>query len=68
MTIPLCKSDCPRRKAGCHVECEEYRAYKTEYEDFKAKRAANTRTAKLFDEYGHEQHRRIVKRMRDYKK
>jgi len=33
--MPPCGKDCPKRRAGCHSECEPYRVFEMQSEAFR---------------------------------
>lgn len=42
---------CPDRSATCHGTCEKYKAYKSEYEEFKAAEKAKRAVWRAFNGY-----------------
>ena len=39
MGFLFCPQNCPKRSAGCHIRCEDYRGRKAEYDRLKAANA-----------------------------
>lgn len=62
MIVSPCK-DCPERFIGCHSSCERYKQYRSELDEFKAKRAADKDERAFASEI-----KGAVKRLRDHKR
>lgn len=62
MRQPPCKPDCPDRRAGCHAECEKYKAYHAENERDKARKAEQQKKASVMCEYAKHVNKRVERR------
>lgn len=59
--------NCPDRKVGCHTDCEKYIAFRAENERLKAELLASKKKTQVIDGHDHENHRRIIKRIKRMK-
>jgi len=61
-----CKG-CPDRIVSCHATCDKYIAFRAENERLKAELLASKKKTQVIDGYDHENHRRIIKRIKRMK-